>query len=520
MKTTLPRMAALAAAFCLGTLLAACGGGGGGGGGGSAGGSGGSSVSHSPIGSSLAALSFDVSGLDPGQSVTFGSSAGSITLSQDGSVQLQAPGTGTVSITQQPSGETCEFEVRPTSSAAVTGGGASLTVASSVSVAQIQSAIASVHCAAYPAQAPMLPQVGVNTIMAPPGQSPVVMPAPIITPVFFSDDPTAARTQESSFLQDLAASKLWSTLDQYGVGGATVTAPVDLSVAAGSSFSRSTTDSLLQAHAAAWEGGTLDSAHFFVFFLPNGTTLDVQGAGAYHTAVSVGTNGTLVPYAVVPLPSDASNQIAAEHEVMEGVADPSGYLGYAQLQGAARYLWAPIVNNNSTEIGDLCEMYTTSESDLSAYVLQPIWSNQAAALSQDPCVPGSGVSAGVLFGAVPASSAIATLNGYLGSFQGSLVQAGKTVTIPLQLFASTPDVGAITLGAIVKSVYTGSGSSDLQGWSLRVDSQGINGDTVNLSITAPADAGPGLYVVDLAAADNQGQVFYWPLAIATTANYS
>ena len=510
---------------CFSGLLAACGGGGGGSGGSSGGGSGGtggggSSVSHSPIGSSLAALSFPVTGLAAGQSVTFSSGAGSTTLSQDGSVELQAPGTGTLTIAQQPSGETCEFEIRTSSPNPAGGVFSNLTVGTSVPVAEVQSAPATVNCSVYPAQTPALPQVGVNAKLVPPGQSPQVMPTPIITPVFFSDDPVAAQARESSFLQELVSSRLWSTLSQYGVGGASVTAPIQLSTAAGSSFNRSTTDALLQTHAAAWDGGTLDSRHFFVFFLPNGTTLDVQGAGAYHTAVSVGAGGTLVPYAVVPLPSDPLDQIAAEHEVMEGVADPSGYLGYAQVQGSASDLWAPIVNNSSTEIGDMCEMYTTSESDLSGYVLQPIWSNQAAALFQDPCVPGSAISGGALFGAVPASSAIATLSGYLGSLQGVVVPAGKSVTIPMDLFASSPSVGAITLGAMVKAAYTGSGSYDVSGWSLKVDQQGINGDTVNLSITAPADAGPGLYVVDLTVADNQGQVFFWPLAVATTANYT
>ncbi len=465
----------------------------------------------------MAALSFQVSGLNSGQNLTISGGSSSATISQNGSAQLQASAAATLSIAQQPSGETCEFEVETTQGS---GTFASLTAGTSVQVAQMRNAIVSVSCSSYPALTPTLPQVGPGTSGNSQTPTPEVMPDPIITPVYFSNDPASAQGQETSFLQKLVASSLWSTLAQYGVGAASVTQPVVLSSSAASPFSRSTAANLLTTNAASWEGGTLDSRHFFVFFLPNGTTLDVAGAAAYHTGVYVGTNSTLVPFAIVPLPSDASNQIATEHEVMEGVADPSGYLGYAQLTGSDNYLWGPVIGNTGTEIGDMCEIYTTTEADLSSYILQPIWSNQAAAAAQDPCVPGSAISGGALFGAVPATSSIATLSGYLGSFQGSVVPAGKSVTLPMRLFASSTAVGPITLNAIVKAVYTNSGSSDLQGWSLHVDKQGLNGDTVNLTITAPADAGSGLYVVDMAAADSQGQVYFWPLAVSTTANYS
>ncbi len=168
----------------------------------------------------------------------------------------------------------------------------------------------------------------------------------------------------------------------------------------------------------------------------------------------------------------------------------------------------------------MCEMYATSEPDLPQYILQPIWSNLAAASFQDPCVPAAQAAESALFGAVPAASSLTTLTGAQGSFTGLLVKAGASVTVPLQVFSTSPSVGAITLSAGISGVYTSSGTYDFVGWSIHFDRQGINGDTVNLTITAPADAGPGAYVVDLIAADNQGKVHFWPLAVSTSMNYS
>ena len=528
MHSTTLRAGALAAALCLScVLLTACGGGGGGGG--SASSSGGSVATGTPSGGgapspaapSTSALSLQVTGLGAGQSVTLGGGSSPTTLSQNGTARLQVLASNALSITQQPSGQTCELELPGVGGTVAGGTYPSLTVATSLALSQIGQATVTVDCSVYPALSPTLPQVGPSANAGLQGGNPLVMPNPILTPVFFSNDPAVAQTQETSFLQQLVASSLWSTLAQYGVGGATVSAPILLTTPIGSSFQHSTTDNLLINQAASWEGGVLDSRHFFVFFLPNGTALDLPGAAAYHTGVYVGVNQTLVPYAVVPLPSNAWNQIATQHEVMEGVADPNGYQGYAQVQGSANALWAPVINgSNGTEIGDMCEMYTTSETDLPQYIVQPIWSNLAAASFQNPCVPPAQATGSALFGAVPAASSLTTLTGAQGSFSGVLVKAGASVTIPLQVFSTSPSVGAITLGAGISKVYTSSATSDSLGWSFHFDRQGINGDTINLTITAPADAGPGAYVVDLIAADNQGKVRFWPLAVSTSMNYS
>ena len=517
MKHNTFRVAARSGIVGIAALLAACGGGGGGGGGTTGGSNFGSTTT--PI-----TLTLQATGLASSQSVTVSNGASvPTTFTKDGSAQVQITSTDTLSITQQPTGETCELVMQAPSPFGTQNGTTAppLTVGTSLPGWQTQNATSpiNVDCSTYPAATPPLPQVGPTT-----SGSPVVMPNPIITPVFFSNDPATAQTQEVTFLQRLVASKLWSNLGEYGVGSATVASPIVLPTAMTASFSRTTTDNLLNTNAATWEGGTLDTNHYFVFFLPNGTTLDVANAGGYHTGTYtlVGSQYVLTPYAVVPLPSDPNNQITTEHEVMEGVADPSGYLGYAAVQspgGISSFWSAVIADNGDTELGDMCEMYTTSESDLPSYILQPIWSNQAAAAGQNPCMPSSFKSGSSVFGAVVPSQDTTTLTGGAGTFQGILVKAGQSVTIPLQVFSTSPNVGAITLGARVQSFWTAGSASDVTGWTFSFDKQGINGDTVNLTITTPADIGTGIYAIDLTAADNQGDVFSWPLGISTSTTY-
>ena len=154
------------------------------------------------------------------------------------------------------------------------------------------------------------------------------------------------------------------------------------------------------------------------------------------------------------------------------------------------------------------EMYTTSEPDLPEDILQPICSTLAAASLQNPCVPAAQATRGALFSAAPPASSLTTLTGTQGSFTGVLVKAGANMTVVLQVFSTSPSLGAITLGADISGSYTSPRTSDFVGWSFHFDRQGINGDTMNPTITAPADAGPGAYVVGLIAADNQRKVIW------------
>ena len=401
------KFAYLACAVVTILALAACGGGGGGGG-----------SSNAP---SAAALSLTVTGLGNGQSAMLKTGSLSIPITANGNVATAAlQPTDTISISQQPSGQTCELVFGYTATTSATA--AQLESATSTISTTSATGKPEVDCSTYPAVQPPLPQVGTSN-----GTSPVVTPSPIVTPVFFSNDPAAAQAQETTFLQQLVASKLWSTLSQYGVGAATVAPPIVLSTAAASLFTNSTAQSLTQANAATWSGGALDPNRFFIFYVPNGTTLDVPGAAAYHSAAYVfnGSSYVAIPYAVVPLPSDPLNQEFTEHELMEGSADPTGQ-GYL-MTTTDSLGWQDIGRTNAGEIGDMCDNYTTSEPDLPNYVLQPIWSNLAAGNAQAPCVPTQNNGDHSVFGAALITPS--TLSGASGNFEnGAIVQAGGSVT--------------------------------------------------------------------------------------------
>lgn len=461
--------------------LAGCGGGGGGGGSGSA------------AGTQAAQLSLSVSGLPSGQTVALVAGSQTLDVSSNGvhAFAQSVPMSGTLSIGSQPAGSSCLLLV---------GGQAGTSFALSSAMASG----VSVYCSSYPAFTPTLPQVS-----APAGTTARVLSSPVVTPVFYADDPVAAQSQQLAFLQVLVQSSLWRTLQQYGVGNAAVRPPVVLSTNAGSPYTLAQAVNDVATHAAAWAGGTLTPQQFFVLYVPHGTVLDVAGAAAYHSDTYV--NGTLVSFAVVPLPASAQDQIATEHELLEGSADPDGSSGYSTVPDAA--LWSLLSRNSSTEIGDMCELYTTSESDLAGYVLQPIWSNAAAAALADPCVPQADMS---MFGAVP--SLPATLSGAQGQVPGVVVPPGSSVTVPVRLFATTPAVGIEYVSADMAGYY--SSAANASGWSLHLDkSSGLNGQTLDLTITAPATAAPGLFVFELIAADTSGRIQRWPGAVANSANY-
>ncbi len=495
-------IAALSAGAILCLSLAACGGGGGGSTGGTSG-----------TGPTSTSYSLTVTGLASGQSATLMDGTQPIPITANGPVDLQSvQPTDAVSIAQQPGSQTCELVFGSTASTSTT-------------VAQLESTTgAEVDCSTYPAATPSLPQAGVQTGIT----TPDVIANPIVTPVFFSNDPTAAQGQESTFLSALVASKLWSTLAQYGVGKATVAAPIVLSTAAGSSFLNSTAQSLLSANAAAWSGGALDTNRFFIFYLPNGTKLaDNPTANAYHSVADLGPSATPISYAVVPLPSDYTQQQATEHELMEGSADVGAH-GYSTVPDQ----WGAVYTTGM-ELADLCQPQTaatvtamqTTESDLAGYVLQPIWSNAAAASFQNPCVPDATASDNAVFGATPASPV--TLSGYIGAVadtfaQGAIINPGASVTIPMRLFATSPNVGMMQLSASMIKGYSNATSPDLSGWTFTFDhsSQGINGDTVNLTVTAPADAGTGVYFAVVTVKNSNGYTYEWPLSLASSTSFN
>jgi hypothetical protein len=472
--------------FCV--ALAACGGG-------SDGGSGGTSGSSS---SSSYALGGTVAGLSIGDSINLSDGGETLAVSANGRFQFKSPvpnGTVVKVAAQPSSGTLCSVSdvTRPTSNT-----GAFISGAANATAVQI-------NCGTFPAFKPSLPQV--NSTAAVSTTVPVVIKNARVVPVYFSDTPNQAT--HTDFLQKLTTSSFWSVLNQYGVGSATVAAPAKIANPAPSQLARADIVSLLTANASSWIAN-VDSSAFFVFYVPAGTTNEVVSCGGgYHSSAYI--NGQSVAFALV---SGCGNpERTAQHEIMEGVADPFG-LGYRTI-GTDEYIWTNLVGNyQGVEIGDMCELENATVSDLPGYTLQPIWSNAAAVAGKNPCF--SATSDNTYFGAIPTlPTMLQSSGGHLD--HGVVVPPGGSVTIPVRLFSNTPMTGPMSVA--VKATGFVAGPTRLDGLQFKFDKDyGSNGETLMLTITAPLTAFPGMITLGFTASYGSDQ-YSFPAGVANSMTY-
>lgn len=321
----------------------------------------------------------------------------------------------------------------------------------------------------YPAFAPPFPKVvSINS----PAQT---ITNPIIIPVFFPG--TVDQSITVSYLQKVISNPSWIDLNQYGVGVATIGAPVVLTQNPPANMTTSQINTFVASNAASW--APLRGSEVFILYFPTSTTItDNPGAG-YHTMTSV----TLpVAYAVIPYVSLQQDAYLQYHELIEAVTDP--YMkGYYYLDRDFTSINALQVG---TEIGDMC-LFTDFfySNDVNQYT-RSFWSNSNIAAGKPPCaMPTNSVQ---MFGAVPTMSIqvkdpFPIPNPSATNTTGAIqIAPGKSVTIPVKLFSysALPAPMALT----VSQTNINATKSNVASFSFD-KTTGINGDTVNLTITAP-----------------------------------
>jgi hypothetical protein len=325
--------------------------------------------------------------------------------------------------------------------------------------------------------------------------------APKVQLIAYASDP--GLTDIEAFLQELTKTTYWSqTTSEYGVGALTILPTIRLSSTPPATITDDTLQTNLLTNTSgpnpAW--GVADSNTIFLFVFPPGTIESsdptskcCQAFDGYHSGVDTGT--TLVPYAVgCSCPGyDGANvtdlqerTVAISHELVEATTDPlPGYdTAYGQ-EDDNDIVWTPV---SGGETADMCEFNDDSNyvPPGSKYMVQRTWSNAAAALMQNPCVPHT-ASTIPYFNSYPALTAI-PYNG--GTTMGVNIPIGqsKTIDVILSSTAATPgpwnvmvyDYDQILVGA--SSPYLG----------LTLDkASGRNGDTLHLTIT-PHTADPTL----------------------------
>jgi hypothetical protein len=371
----------------------------------------------------------------------------------------------------------------------------------------------------YPAPHPAPPQVV--------SSGGPVLNAPVLVPVFFSNDDTDTRTSLADFYSKVGATNYWMTaVQEYGVGAATAKPPIVLTETATGTID----DSAIQ----TWLAGKLNGndAQFpttventiFALNYPSGVTITLnsgqgssqscQSFGAYHSNIKLDTahGGALVSYAVIPRCSGGhamslvdTATASASHELIEAVTDPypQTNAAYGQTDDDHIY-WAFALGGG--EVGDLCAQDPTAFTKFPElnYTVQRTWSNASALAGHDPCVPL--LPNVVYFNTVPELPDTITIGGGAFSSAGVQVPVGMSKTIPLDFFSDAPTSGPWTIQASDYGALVQGGAPNLQ---LTLDrTSGSNGERAQLTIKTlkAGQFGAGIFVI---VSKLGGRTNYW-----------
>ena len=414
---------------------------------------------------------------------------------------------------------------------------------------------AQIACGTYPSVTPQVPTVqalpGVST--------PTVIGSPDIVPVVFNSSgaswTTGNQSNDVTFLQQFTASKVWGILSQYGIGAASVQSPVSVtnlnSSQTGSLLTTSGMASYVKANAASWYPGLTGSTVFMIYLPPNEYYRRPSGAG-FTGQVTV--NSVTVTFAVVPDSGPVNGSYisasgvyqSAESGLVDAVTDPAGTDGYAWMS-ANPDVWLGLsaaggLNNgeDTVGVGTLCsETSPIAYPDVTIAQILPLWSNDDAAAGRNPCEPemslqnfdegsvmlsdSSSVFAGVVQQAPAVTQASGAIDGVSRTDQVVTIQPGQSVNITFTFFtshavsgtnASTP--GIPIQAGVIGYVDSTNGAQQIANGDLNgnpstpalltvgsvtnltrsgADGYALNGDTLQVTVTASSTAFTGMYVL-------------------------
>ena len=346
-----------------------------------------------------------------------------------------------------------------------------------------------------------------------------ILNKPIWVPVFFANEDPAMKMQILDFLGKVGTSQYWSdALSEYGVGpGATWPAVVELQETPPASL----TDQEIQ----IWLAGKLDADDpalpaakanmIYVLHYPSGTTITLPSGfngtstscvefGGYHSDVHLDTNHfkTDVVYAVIPR-CDQFGKFSGidaittteSHELAEAATDPYPQTNPAYQQVDSDHLYWMLALGGG-ELGDMCAQEPNGFAQFGdlPYVVQRVWSNDAAAAGHDPCRPVPSQTA--YFNAIPDFKDTVTINlGQEITMPGIQVPVGQSKTVDLDLFSDGDTGGSWSVKVLDFSAIAGGPSSAT--YSLDRN-RGQNGEKLHLTIksTRKSQYGADIFAIE------------------------
>lgn len=243
----------------------------------------------------------------------------------------------------------------------------------------------------YPAPHPSMPEMT--------NHGGKVLSAPVLVTVTFAGDPLEQTIQ--TFDDAIGGLSWWSTtMGEYGIAPATSGGHVVVADPAPSTISDGEIQKwILAGIADATLPAPTDQTIYLLYYpetttitIPGGQGVSCQSFGGYHSWLYLSGDGGKQPiqYAVLPrCGSLDSLTVAASHEITEASTDPNPALlaglpnttGGWVLDGPTAWSSPQAGGENA----DLCEFFgSVSEG---GYALTRAWSNAAAKLGENPCVP-------------------------------------------------------------------------------------------------------------------------------------
>ncbi len=319
-----------------------------------------------------------------------------------------------------------------------------------------------------------------------------VLNSPRVVPIFFKGD--TLQKDIETFLGSVGCTDYWrAAVGEYKVGDALSAPGVTLSTSAPPSTDDSNIQDFLAQLITSKTVEAPTPNTIYTIFYPESSLITMQGGksceafGGYHADIALPGGGS-VAYAVVPRCANFFNMngidmvtAATSHELVEAATDPfplhgTPAYGYVDNQ---HYPFMYVLGGG--ESGDLCAQEPDAFFTPAGYpfVVQRIWSNRMARAGKNPCTP---VAAGPYFSAAPKLAD--TIDFFGASTLGVKVPAGTSKTIDLDLYSAGSDILRVDVVDDTAVLMMGPGVST---YSLNTTS-GKNGDTLKLTISAPAGA--------------------------------
>jgi hypothetical protein len=322
-----------------------------------------------------------------------------------------------------------------------------------------------------------------------PGNAMIVLQQMKLVTVASAGDPNAA--DFFSFGDDLIAGQWWQTVGRdYGLGTPSGSVHVTGPAITANLGSNELPSYISSAVASVPEAGA-NGQTMYLLYLPPGieivdATLGLNAGCEFYSGYHDQYDNSGDAWGVVQqcpagefFTDSEWTTITASHEIAEGASDPIPPNGWTlpQFNPQAPWTQTPWIEAVHGEIADLCSYTEITEG---SYTYQRIWSNTAAALGGDPCVPAypqyAYVNASAPQGWYPVSS-------------------GGSVTIPMTGFSdqATADwlIGASswnTSGPTFQVSLTSPTSMLYEGETYFTTN---NGRPFTVTVTAPSTAGSG-----------------------------